>query len=42
MNYRWLSRSIGVLALEFTCRLNTYNQGEVEKENEKQNKCKGK
>ena len=27
MNYRWLSRSLVILALEFTCKLNKYNQG---------------
>ena len=43
MNYRWLSRSIVILALEFTCKLNKYNQGKVEEEEEsktKQNESK--
>ena len=40
MNYHWLSRSLVIHALDFTCTLNTYNQGKVEEEDEKQNKCK--
>jgi len=34
MNYRWLSRSLVILALEFTCKLNNNNQGKVEEEDE--------
>ena len=40
MNYRWLSRSLVILALEFTCKLNKYNQGKVERGRGKQNKIR--
>ena len=40
MDYRWLSRSLVLLALEFTCTLNTYNQGKVEEEEESKTNVK--
>ena len=40
MNYRWLSRSLVILALDFTCKLNKYNQGKVEEEEESKRKGK--
>ena len=40
MNYRWLSRSLVMLALDFTCKLNKYNQGKVEEEDENKWKWK--
>ena len=40
MNYRWLSRSSVILALEFTCTLKKYNQGKVEEEEESKTNVK--
>ena len=40
MNYRWLSRSLVILALKFTCTLNKYNQGKVEEEEESKTNVK--
>ena len=40
MNYRWLSRSLVILALEFTCKLNKNKQGKVEEEDENKRKWK--